>query len=124
MKFKDGKTYAFFRRVKNYSFQGALDAEPTCLNVDEECLSDSWGEKYICKDGAERNGLLWDQDFNSIDMWNKSNLYRELIEFVNISIRERHEVICSEGNEDSKYTDPAQEYTLTEEISCDENDIH
>lgn len=124
MKFKEGKIYIFFRKVKNYSFEGVLNHEEGSLKVDEEILSDSWGAKYICGDGEERAGLMWDQDYNSFDRWNKSAIYRELIEFVNVSIKEGHEVIVSESNEDSKYTDQDQEYILTEEISCDENDIH
>jgi hypothetical protein len=61
-----------------------------------EILSDSWG------DGKEpKDKLLWDEDWNSGDFWKYEDIYPELLDFINASIKEGYNIYICETVEDS-----------------------
>lgn len=60
-----------------------------------EILSDSWG------DGKEpKDRLLWDEDWNSGDFWKYDDIYPELLQFINTSIKEGYKIDIAETIED------------------------
>lgn len=61
-----------------------------------EILSDSWGE------GEPKDKLLWDEDANSGDFWKYEDIYPELLEFVNQSIKEGFTLHIGETVDDVK----------------------
>lgn len=72
-----------------------------------EILSDSWGGGKEPKDR-----LLWDEDSNSGDFWKYDDIYPELIEFVNQSIREGFHMHVCETVED--HTIKPNDYFITD----------
>ena len=72
-----------------------------------EILSDSWGDAKEPKDK-----LLWDEDCCSGDFWKYDDIYLELIEFVNQSIKEGYKIDIAETTDD--HTVKPNDYTITD----------
>ena len=108
MKLKPDHDYTFFR------VDEARNAKEKSQGIKYhyigEILSDSWGS------GEPKDRLLWDEDANSGDYWKYSEIYPELIAFVNQSIKEGYLMCIGEGiTKDGKYGH-VQDYELKGEI--------